>query len=1584
MNWTRLPVRRPVATAMLFAAIVMLGIIGLWKIPTELIPNLEGDELRVSFFRPNSEPEVVEREILIPLEERVSELSGMAESWGEVSGSEGSFTVRFEAGSDIKIRQLEMQRLAADLTRGQSQGTNISVNTAQDFSGASRFVMSIHVVGGSDLNSLRSLVDDRIEPRLVAVTGVTQVWVMGGQSEEVTVAIDSDRCAALGVTPEDVHTALTRSVKRLSFAGGLEDSSGRTAVMVDGRPQGVDTIAATRISADKPVLLRHVADVTRGRERQERLYRVNGEPSVGLGVFKEEGANLVAVGRDLRSRLDELREEFRPYGIDFIIGYDGADIVEAQIDRLKKQGASGFIVALVVLFLFLLQARAVCVVAVAVPVSLLAALAMLYVGDYTLNLITIFGLAVGIGMLVDNSIVVYEAVQRRLERGASPDQAAAEGVGRTLRAIVAATATTAIVFLPAAFLVEDATIRGLLRVLAVAILLPLISSLLVAVGLVPLLARRLAAPAAMARIKALRARRELFAGYVFPDRGRELFSGILKVALRRPALWLTVVAAAVILTVIVALPWVLVSTGSKEATEADEVRLTIDVPAGKTLTAIGEDVAVLEQAALDLEGVSYVENDILEESATLTIKFVDSEKRPEDLTVSRVRSKVREAADTLKGYTVRSQESSGGGRSGGGVMALLGQGEAEIALSGPDADQLIELGEAIKERLESISEIGEHDVWLSTESGKDEIHVTPDQTMLTGLGLTSDQVLPLLRILGREGTAMRTGLIQADGKEIPLTIRSYESRFTRVNQGIERLRLSTTAGVIPLGLVANIQKMPAPTKIEHHNGRRELSVFYRFNESAPETGPARQALDEEIRTMLRDIPRPAGYTIEAPDEEETTGWFKRLFVPMILMLFAVLAITFESLTLPVLVLLAVPLTILGAVWALALAGMPVDVFALAGVVALLGLTVNPAILLVDRMQQRVLTHSFTAGAAALAGVRERTRPILMTTCTTIAGLWPLALATGRENEIWPPFAVVVMGGLAASSLLTLLVIPMGFVFLNRLDRLFGRLGPWVVMAWLGVTTAVMAPLFIFDQITSMTWQVTTTIGVAALFLGIAVLVFRKPELPEPDSSEGPPPVDVRYLGKVYGRPGPVGRAWRMGEHFAEKVLALGGKPFLPGDARRPVTTLVVLLGGTCYLAFFVSSVWWQLVFSFAGAIMASRLFLQIRRLRGQVNPLGRALPGGIETLLAFLTPWIVLILLALFYHILPRIQAHSVRLPIVAIGLAAAIIALVQFGRRTARRLSENAIPQRVPAGFLRHPRSLWRKLSRRVFGLDLPREEVEALKNVHFTARQGMVGILGPNGAGKTTLLRMLAGILEPTLGTIHLGGVSLKRIQRHLARWVGYLPQDFGLPKDLTGREYLEYYALLYDIGTGEERRERVEHLLEEVGLSDVAGKKIGGYSGGMRQRVAVARTLLRLPSIIIVDEPTVGLDPRERIRFRNLLAKLSKTRIVLFSTHVVEDVAVACDRVIVMAKGEKVFDGEPPHLAREAEGWVWELRMRPEEENNLPEDALVVDQVPEEGGYSRARVLCSRSPFPEAQKVSPNLQDGYLRLVGYRVGR
>ena len=204
-----------------------------------------------------------------------------------------------------------------------------------------------------------------------------------------------------------------------------------------------------------------------------------------------------------------------------------------------------------------------------------------------------------------------------------------------------------------------------------------------------------------------------------------------------------------------------------------------------------------------------------------------------------------------------------------------------------------------------------------------------------------------------------------------MRVRTPEVRHINISREMDLLRLNTQAGIIPLGLVADTHKMPPPPMIQHHNGRRELSVYYRFNDQVSSTGPASNALDENIRNMIREVHRPTGYTIDSPDEEESTGWFKRSVVPVLLLLFAVLAITFESLTLPLVVLLAVPLTVLGATWALVMAGMPADLMALVGAVALLGLTVNPAILLVDRMQHRAWFGGRTAGAAALAAVRER-------------------------------------------------------------------------------------------------------------------------------------------------------------------------------------------------------------------------------------------------------------------------------------------------------------------------------------------------------------------------------------------------------------------------------------------------------------------------------------------------------------------------------------------------------------------------------------------------------------------------------------
>ena len=825
---------------------------------------------------------------------------------------------------------------------------------------------------------------------------------------------------------------------------------------------------------------------------------------------------------------------------------------------------------------------------------------------------------------------------------------------------------------------------------------------------------------------------------------------------------------------------------------------------------------------------------------------------------------------------------------------------------------------------------------------------------------------------------MQTGFVLQSGRELPLVVERLDARRQRgASRDLARLRVQTDSGVVPVMALASMRRMPPPPMIVHHNGRRELTVMYRLSPDVPATGPNRLAIEEQIANAVRSVPRPNGFTVEVPGQDEATSWFRRILVPVVLLLLLVLAMTFESLTLPVLVLFALPLTVLGATWALVFTGMPLDIMAMLGALTLLGLTVNPAILLVDRMQQLVLGGGWSAGAAALASVRERTRPVLMTTATTVAGLWPLALTTGRENEIWPPFATIVIGGLVTSTLLTLLIVPVGFILLRNLDELFGRVGPWLVLVWLGTTVVAMTALIATGLVTSLLWQTALGLLIGGGLLAVVVLIFRRRDLPEPDRSSGPPALRVRCLRKTYGLPGPVRATLRAPADFAQRVLERGGRAFDPADARGRLAPIAVGVAGVVYLGLQMQSDFWRLIAWLVASALVSRLVLDVRRARGKANAVGAVEPGGIEGWIAMLVPWATIGVLA-WLRLPASGQLRDARvIDYLVPAVAAVVLALGQAIRRSARRQSNGELPGRVTRGALRHPRSLWRRLAARIGGFDLPSDPVLALAGVTFSVERGMVGVLGPNGAGKTTLLRQLAGVIDPTRGTIGLGGVPLRAIQRYLARWVGYLPQDAGLPGGMTPREYLSYFAALYDLPR-EIRRERVESLLEEVGLTEKTDEPIKALSGGMRQRVAVARTLLRLPPVIIVDEPTVGLDPRERIRFRNLLSRLARDRIVLFSTHVVEDVAVACERVLVLARGRLVFDGEPRALADAARGRVWEVRAAADVEIDLPPGAIRAEATPAADGSAVHRILADERPGDAARPLDAALEDGYLWLI------
>ena len=1583
MSLLELPVRRPMAVSMIFVGFVVLGVVAYQRIPLELFPPLEGDMLFVDFSRPNSEQEVVEREILLPLHARVSTMPDVVESWGQVYGASGRYRVRFEPRTNMKVRELELRRIASDIQRGQPRGSFVGVRSME--SGTARFgslVMEIHVLGDADRDTLFDLTDQLLAPRLAAVSGVGEANATGGSARRLIVNVDLARAAATGVTPAQIIQAVGQRAGNMRHVGNLESESGRLEVIVDGRPPSLVGFAEARITPDRPVQLQHVSDISFGFAPWQSSFRVNGEEAVGIVVFKEQTANLVRVGRDLRDSVEELRAEVAPMGVDLVIGNDPAESVEEGLGRLARLGLSGYLIALAVLFLFLRQWRAVAVVGVAVPVSLLGALALLYLLGLSLNMLTMGGLWLSVGLLIDNSIVVYEAVLRRLERGLDPARAARIGLQRTIRAIVAATVTTAIVMLPAGIMDLPVEVRSIIGEFIPAFLLPLCASMLVAVGLVPVLTHRLAAPAALRAVARQRETRAKAAGQRAPDPLRILFGGLVGNAMRRPSAWLTSTGIAIVATMLFALPVAVSNQAGADPEYADSVAFSAQATKGTgSIEAVAEAVAELERAAMEIEGVDTVTSEISQDGATMRVDLVDLDERPPDLTVSRIRRIVADAAERARGIDVSRPGEERGGRGrvegrGGGGGPVVGGGPNEILVSGPESRVLDRLADDLVMRLEAVDEVER--AWQSAPRGGEEIWVEPDRREFEAYKLTVDEVMPGLRFAGLGG--MNAGsYVLPSGREIDVFVERVNGREPDGLKDLRRLRVHTESGVATVSALASIRQMPPRAAIMHHNGRRETSVYYRLDQSAPESGSARDALDETIGTAIRSAPRPQGYAVEVQEQDEALGTVAEYLLWAGLLVLLVLAVVFESLTLPWLVLVtSVFLATLGASWLMILTDTPAEPIAAVGLVVLVGLAINPAILIVDRMQHRV-RNGWSAGAAALASVRERTRPVLMAAATTIAALWPMALARGQENEIWAPFATVIIGGLLTATLLNLLVVPVCYLFFQRLDQLFGRVGPWLVVALLAATIGSTVWLYQTETVESLFRLFITFWLILAGLLVIIVLAFRRPELAEPETAGGPPVLDVRNLKKIYGMPGPIRRAIRAPRDFADRIRRGGGAVTHAGfdwrDAMGRFGPYLILAAAPLLLSSQVQATFWNLILWLLAAAFLARLVTEVRQARRPDED--DAIPGRLEAAFRVLLPWGVLVAFVAWTIVLPRLDGRDPEVVVLLPILAGVLILLGQIIRHSAVRQQRGRIGERATSGPFRHPRTLLRRVARRIGGFDLPIEPVLALTEVTFRVERGMVGILGPNGAGKTTLLRQLAGILDPTRGVINLGGVRLTKIQRVLARWVGYLPQDAGLPGGLSPREYLGYFAALYELPV-EIRRERVENLLSEVGLAEKAGDKIKTLSGGMRQRVAVARTLLRLPSVIIVDEPTVGLDPRERIRFRNLLGRLARDRIVLFSTHVVEDVAVACDRVLVLSTGRLVFDGAPSDLADAAQGRVWECRFAPDEPFELPDGAILAEETPTLDGGTVRRILADGTPAAEATQLEAQLQDGYLWLI------
>jgi HAE1 family hydrophobic/amphiphilic exporter-1 len=1010
----RLAVRHPVSVIMIFLGGMLLGLLALRRLPVDLLPDLDAPRVAVLLRSGDRPPDELEDRYARQLETALATLSKVVSVRTISSTGRVLAIVEYEWNADMDFALLDVQAMAGRLATDR----DVDSLVVKRFDPASEpiMVMALEPPEGSDdvdLDRLRRLADERIARSLERVPGVALVQVAGGRRREVRVTIEPHRLESLGLDAERLVSLLQQANAQAS--GGTVEEAGRVYVIKGlGELTSIDDVRALPVSAgsgdetSRPLRLGDIADVRWEDAPVRGLVTVNGREGVSLSLYKEAGENTVAVSDRARKAVGELAGELGGHRL--VVVTDQARYVREAVVEVEKAAVLGGILSIAVLLFFLKSARALLLITLAIPLSVILIFPLFLAFHLSLNVMTLGGIALGTGIVIDNAIVVLEAIFRRIEEGEDPFDAAERGTTEVAAAITAATLTASVVFLPVLFLHGIAA--ELFRDLALSVVLQLACSLGVALLLVPTLAARL-----------------FRKGSVISWGGEGLarpYEKWLRGALRRKALVVAVAVLSVVAAVALA-PRLGLDFLPK--TDTGELTARLVLPEGSRVSITREAAERLEAAAraafpgqiaeahAEL-GEAVREDLVLSEQVPAENRGVLRLRLVETRTVSTdsVEAVLEQAAAAIPGLKLRLESSD----------VVLGR----IAQSGPPVrvemrgQDLEALEHATRDAAEALSRRPElFNVRTSFDERRAEVRIVLDRAVAAGLGLTPDAVArQLRRQLGEESaTSFREG-----DEERDVVVRAPEQSL----RTLPALALEAPGGRrVTLGELAQLDVSSAPVSIERSRGSRVGAVTAQVA-SLASLGEAARA----VESTLRQVRLPPGVRASvAGAETARRASFAELGMAVLLaitLVYMVLASLFESIVHPFTILLTLPTAGVGVVVALLLTHTPLSIPAFIGLVLLAGIAVNNGILLVDVANAQRAEGVPREEAIVRAG-RLRLRAILMTSVTTILGALPLALG-GRGSEMQAPLAIAIMGGLTSSTLLTLLVIPVAYDLLDRL------------------------------------------------------------------------------------------------------------------------------------------------------------------------------------------------------------------------------------------------------------------------------------------------------------------------------------------------------------------------------------------------------------------------------------------------------------------------------------------------------------------------------------------------------------------------
>ena len=1017
-------VRRPVAVIVVALGVALVGYLSWRELPVDLLPDLQSPTVVVSIRSGNRPPTEMERLYGQSVERMLTTVRGSRKVFQVARTGRLVTTVTFDWQADLDLALVDVQKAVGGI-EGDPEVDEVLVRR---FDPRQSPILTLGLVapsGAPDLAELRQLARRQVAPALEQLAGIAEARITGGREIEIRVSVDRYRLDAFDVSIGLLRNRLSAQNVDLT-AGTLEERDQVFRVRGVSRYRNAQDVADVVVrymtdptGARKAVRVADVATVEVAEAEVDHLVLVDGVEGVGVAVYKEAGANTVAVSAEVREALGRLGDDLPDVEVREIA--DDAKLVTDALDDLKIAAGAGVVLAVLVLALFLRSAGATLIVTAAVPVSVLAALFAMNFAEHSLNIVTLGGLALGAGMLVDNAIVVVESMYRRLSLGDSPDVAASRGTGQVAGAITASTLTTCVVFLPVLF-VQGLAAR-LIDGIAFTVVVSLLASLVVAVFVIPALGRWFLPRASRSDLTTEKA----------ASRARTALEALVARLLRRPGT-VVLLATGIVAIAIAALMRLgtellapsdprqfsvrLVGPAAQRvestARAAAGVENLIAQAAGGTVAAGGTLAATLSEVGRLPEDGRSIRSELAEENTARVIVRMTSEGP----TGRQVAALLAAQLDTLpetevKWEIARSALTDALGASGPPIV---------VEIAGEALDDLRRGADVVKDRLTALAQLW--NVKTSFEGGPTELRVTLDPVMADALGVDLNTVTNVLEanLDGLEATRLSLG-----DEERVVNVRLPSPR----REELADVEFNSGGGrPVALGEVATFKETEGAREVFRRDQRRVVQV------TAHLAGKFTQAQAvAAVTEAIRDAPIPPGTHLRLRgQEEERLQTFDELRLAGILALVLVLMVlagTFESLLQPITVLAAVPLALVGVAVALVPGGQPIGVMVMLGFIVLAGVAVNDAVLLLATARQLIGEgRDRVAALAAAAGIRLR--PILMTTLTTALALTPLVFGGGEGSQLRAPMALTIIGGITASTVGSLFVLPCLYLLLDRL------------------------------------------------------------------------------------------------------------------------------------------------------------------------------------------------------------------------------------------------------------------------------------------------------------------------------------------------------------------------------------------------------------------------------------------------------------------------------------------------------------------------------------------------------------------------